>query len=80
MSNFLDEQGRTRVYAEAYMMYVAGGKPAENDAHRKKGHFRMETYYSFANTLLASSAPINVSSRRNAFSSSARALSVSPFL
>jgi hypothetical protein len=43
MSNFFDEQGRTRVSAEAYIGYVAGGKPAENAAHRKKGHFRMET-------------------------------------
>ena len=43
MSSFFDEQGRTRVSAEAYIEYVAGGKPAENAAHRKKGHFRMET-------------------------------------
>jgi hypothetical protein len=42
-SSFFDEQGRTRVSAEAYIEYVAGGKPAENAAHRKKGHFRMET-------------------------------------
>ena len=27
MSNFFDEQGRTRVSAEAYMMYVAGENP-----------------------------------------------------
>jgi hypothetical protein len=45
MSSFFDEQGRTRVSAEAYIEYVAGGKPAENAAHRKKGHFRMETDY-----------------------------------
>jgi hypothetical protein len=43
MSNFFDEQGRTRVFAEAYMKYVAGEKPAENAAHRKKSHFWMET-------------------------------------
>jgi hypothetical protein len=43
MSNFFDEQGRTRVSAKAYMKYVAGGKPAENTAHRKKGHFRINT-------------------------------------
>jgi hypothetical protein len=42
MSSFFDEQGHTRVSAEAYIEYVAGGKPAENAAHRKKGHFRME--------------------------------------
>jgi len=42
MSSFFDEQGRTRISAEAYIEYVAGGKPAENAAHRKKGHFRME--------------------------------------
>jgi hypothetical protein len=45
MSSFFDEQGRTRVSAEAYIEYVAGGKPAENAAHQnkaKKGHFRME--------------------------------------
>jgi len=42
MSSFCDEQGRTRISAEAYIEYVAGGKPAENAAHRKKGHFRME--------------------------------------
>jgi hypothetical protein len=27
MSNFFDEQGRTRVYGEAYMMYVAAENP-----------------------------------------------------
>jgi hypothetical protein len=43
MSNFFDEQGRTRVYAKAYFKYVAGGKPAENAAHREKGHFRKKT-------------------------------------
>ncbi len=46
MSSFFDEQGRTRVSAEAYIKYVAGGKPAENAAYQdkaKKGHFRMET-------------------------------------
>jgi hypothetical protein len=43
MSSFFDEQGRTRVSAEAYIEYVEGGKPAENAAYRKKGHFRMET-------------------------------------
>jgi hypothetical protein len=46
MSNFFDEQGRTRVYAEVHIECVAGGKPAENAAHQnkaKKGHFRMET-------------------------------------
>jgi hypothetical protein len=47
MSNFFVEQGRTRVFAEAYLEYAAGGKPAENAAHRKKGHFRMETNYLF---------------------------------
>jgi hypothetical protein len=43
ISSFFDEQGRTKVSAEAYTQYVAGGKPAENAAHRKKGHFQMET-------------------------------------
>jgi hypothetical protein len=43
MSSFFDEQGRTRVFAKAYIEYVAGEKPAENAAHRKKSHFRMET-------------------------------------
>jgi hypothetical protein len=38
MSNFFDEQGRTRVYEEAYWQYVDEVKPAENAAHRKKGH------------------------------------------
>jgi len=27
MSNFFDEQGRTRVYAEAYMTYAASENP-----------------------------------------------------
>ena len=45
MSSFFDEQGRTRVSAEAYIEYVAGGKPAENAAQRKKGPFWMETNY-----------------------------------
>ena len=27
MSNFFDKQGRTRVYAEAYMEYAAGENP-----------------------------------------------------
>jgi hypothetical protein len=27
MSNFFSEQGRTRVYAEAYFAYVAGENP-----------------------------------------------------
>jgi hypothetical protein len=46
MSNFFDEQGRTRVFAEAYIKYVAGGKPAQNATQQhkaEKGHFRMET-------------------------------------
>ncbi len=29
---------RAGVFAEAYIMYVAGVKPAENAAHRKKIH------------------------------------------
>jgi hypothetical protein len=29
----------TRFFAEAYLKYVAGAKPAENAAHREKGHF-----------------------------------------
>jgi hypothetical protein len=38
MSSFFDEQGRTKVFAEAYKWYVAGEKPAENADHREKGH------------------------------------------
>ena len=38
MRDFFDEQGRTRVFAEAYRMYVTGVKPVENAAHRKKIH------------------------------------------
>jgi hypothetical protein len=45
-----DEQGRTRVFVEAYRWYSANGlftsrrrKPAENAAHREKGHLWMET-------------------------------------
>ncbi len=50
MRSFSDEQGRTRVFVEAYRSYSADGlftsrrrKPAENAAHRKKGHLWMET-------------------------------------
>jgi hypothetical protein len=35
MSNFFDEQGRTRVYGEAYMMYVAAEKPPERRSLEK---------------------------------------------
>ena len=44
MSSFFDEQGRTRVSTKAYIEYVAGGKPAENTAHREKGHIRGARY------------------------------------
>ncbi len=37
MSNFFAELGRTRVFAEAYTIVRSRRKPAENDAHRKKG-------------------------------------------
>jgi hypothetical protein len=30
MSNFADVQGRTKVFTEAYLLYVADKKPAEN--------------------------------------------------
>jgi len=43
MSNFFDEQGRTRVSAETHIEYVAGGKPVGNAAHRERSRFRMET-------------------------------------
>ena len=43
MSNFFDEQGRTRVLARGVLLVRRGLKPAENAAHRKKGHFPMET-------------------------------------
>jgi hypothetical protein len=36
MSNFFDEQGRTRVYGEAYMMYVAAQKPRRTPLRRKR--------------------------------------------
>jgi hypothetical protein len=38
MRNFLDEQGRTRAFVEAYIRYAADEKPAENAAHREKNH------------------------------------------
>jgi len=34
--------GRTRVSAKAYLKYVAGGKPAENEGQWKKGHSGIE--------------------------------------
>ena len=43
MSSFFSEQGRTRVYAEAYFSYVAGAKAAENAAQGEKSHLWMET-------------------------------------
>ncbi|OEU44339.1 MAG: hypothetical protein BBJ60_12660 [Desulfobacterales bacterium S7086C20] len=52
MSNFFSEQGRTRVYAETYFSYVAGAKPAENAAQRKKGHFWMATSYRYGKILM----------------------------
>jgi hypothetical protein len=38
MRDFFDAQGRTKVFAEAYLKYAADAKPAENAAHRKKNH------------------------------------------
>jgi len=38
MRNFFDAQGRTRIFAESYDMYVAGEKSAENEAHGRKSH------------------------------------------
>jgi len=43
MRDFFAELGRTRVFAEAYRYVRRRQKPAENDAQRKKNHFRMET-------------------------------------
>jgi len=42
---FFDEQDPTRVFVEAYIGIRPKRKPAENAAHRKKGHFWMETNY-----------------------------------
>ena len=45
MCHLSSEQGRTRVFTEATMMYVAGGNPriyppqAENAAQEEEGHF-----------------------------------------
>ncbi len=36
MSNFFEEQGRTRVYAEAYMKYVAGENPRRTQLFGKR--------------------------------------------
>jgi len=49
MRDFLDEQGRTRVFVpriagQEGVLYVRRRlKPAENTAHRKKSHFWMKT-------------------------------------
>jgi len=43
MSDFFDEQGRTRVYDEAFFFVRRGSKPAENGAHLKNGHFLVDT-------------------------------------
>jgi hypothetical protein len=36
MSNFFSEQGRTRVYAETYLSYVAGENPRRTPLREKK--------------------------------------------
>jgi hypothetical protein len=36
MSNFFEEQGRTRVYAETYMKYVAGENPRRTQLFGKR--------------------------------------------
>jgi hypothetical protein len=45
MIDFFAEQGRTRVYAETYFLYVAGKKPEENAAQRKNSHLWMDTIF-----------------------------------
>jgi len=42
MRYFFAEQGRTRVFAEAYKTVRRRRKPAENDAQRKNSHFWMK--------------------------------------
>ena len=43
MSNFCPDQGRTRVYGEAYLSVRRNRKPAENAEKGKKGHLFMGT-------------------------------------
>ncbi len=38
MRIFIDEQGRTRVFVRGVLAVRRGQKPAENAAHREKGH------------------------------------------
>jgi hypothetical protein len=42
MRNFPAEQGRTRVFVEAYSRYAADEKLAENAAQREKDHSGLE--------------------------------------
>ncbi len=43
MNNFYPDQCRTRVCGEAYVLYAATEKTAENAEHDKKGHLWMDT-------------------------------------
>ena len=43
MSNFFDGLGRTKAFDRGVLKVRRGLKPAENTAHREKGHFQMKT-------------------------------------
>ena len=43
MCNFFDGQGRTKVFGRGVLPVRRGLKPAENAAHREKGHLGFET-------------------------------------
>jgi hypothetical protein len=43
MRGFFDEQGRTRVFVEAYTEYAADKNPRRTPLIRKKSHLWMET-------------------------------------
>jgi hypothetical protein len=42
MGDFFADQGRTRVFVEAYLEYAADAKPAENADQREKIHLGVE--------------------------------------
>jgi hypothetical protein len=43
MRNFCPDQGRTRVYGEAYVLYAATENPHKNAEQGKKGRLWMDT-------------------------------------
>jgi len=43
MTHFFAEQGRTRIYAETYFLYVAGKNPRRTPLSGKMGHLWMDT-------------------------------------